>query len=138
MAGPADREHEERFRHQFHGAAHHPEADDHEQHTDRHAAYFALGHDQAYAEQQVAGCAEDQQDGHCDVQVHSGSLELADSAGNPTEAKALIPGTVSQLLKRVSGRNEAWFTIRRYPRSRIRNNCMFLIDFFPGRHGAWF
>ncbi len=134
MTGPADREYQERFRHQFHGAAHHPEADNHEQHADRHAADLALGQDQAYAEQQVARCAKDQQDGQCDVQVHDGLFELTITAGNATGANTLIPGTVSQLLKCVSGRFVAQFTIWRGLWSWGLNKRLFFMGFFVERH----
>jgi len=76
---------------------HDPKTDDDKQNPDRHAANLAPAHDQPRAHQQVAGCAENQQYGQCEVQIHFFKLDLTKSGINTTDAKRLILGPVSQL-----------------------------------------
>ncbi len=92
-----DREHFERRGQELDSAAHDPETDDDEQHADWPAAYLALGRNEAQAQQYVAGGAENQQYGQCDIEVHQSPIDLTKSANDVTCRKRLIPGTGSQL-----------------------------------------
>ena len=97
MTGATDRKHLERRGQEFHGSAHDPETDDDEQHADGAATDLALGCDEAQSQQYIAGGAEDQQYGQCDIEVHQSPSDLTKSANDVTCRKQLIPGTTSQL-----------------------------------------